>query len=51
MSGKEVKINVEVSQMLYNLEYDALIKRKAAARKKREEEEKKAREKDGGSGK
>jgi hypothetical protein len=48
MSGEEVKINVEVSRMLYNLEYKALIERKAESRKSRDEREKKVKEEDEG---
>lgn len=48
MSGDKIKVDVEVSRMLYGLEYEALIERKAAARKRMEEEEKKTKEKDGG---
>ena len=47
MSEGEYKVDVELSRRLYNLEYEAVIKRKAERRKQLEEEKKKAAEKDG----
>lgn len=47
MSSKEPKVNVEVSRMLFDFEYDALIARKAERRKQLEEERKKEEEKKG----
>jgi hypothetical protein len=52
MSGDDPKVNVELSRLMYGLEYEALIERKAAARKRREEEEeKKVKEKGSDEGK
>ena len=48
MSGDKPKVNVEVSRMLYDFEYDALIARKAERRKQLEKERKRAKEKGGG---
>lgn len=48
MSGDEPKVNVKVSRMLYDFEYEALIERKAAARKRMIAEEKKTSKKDAG---
>lgn len=44
MAEDSHKVDVELSRLLYNLKYEALIRRKAAARKKQEEEEKKGKE-------
>ena len=41
MSGEDPKVDVELSRLLYNLEYDAVVKRKAERRKQLEAERKK----------
>lgn len=44
MNEDNPKVDVELSRLLYNLEYEALIRRKAAARRMREEEKKRGME-------
>ena len=48
MSRDEPNVAVEASRMLYSLEYEALIERKAAAWKRMKAEEKKTSKKDAG---
>lgn len=47
MSGEEPRVNVEVSRMLFDFEYDELIKRKAERRKQLDAEERRKEDKKG----